>query len=374
LPPVGGVNVVGYARAASGLGEVARCTIDAVQRLGLGLSVVDLTASIPTAAIDTPFPEHGVPYDTTIYHVNPGALLPELDRSLHLRAGADRQVGCFFWETEEVPREWIPAFDLVDEVWAASEFLAAAFRRVTDKPIKRLQASFRLPEAVVADRQRLGWHPDEFVVVFVADALSGLDRKNPIGLIDAFEAAFAPHYEGVRLVLKINHATRFPVIAQRIRALGESPVELSTQPMTRSDLLQFMASASLFVSLHRSEGLGLTLLEAMSLGIPVMATAYGGNVDFMDETCGLLVDWLPALADPTDGSPYRGHRWAEPNLRTAVDLLRLAQVDASVLSRFSIAGRSRVETMFPKDGNVRSVGTLLGVDVDRLSIVRDGAV
>jgi hypothetical protein len=231
-----------------------------------------------------------------------------------------------------------------------------------------------LPEAVVADRQRLGWHPDEFVVVFVADALSGLDRKNPIGLIDAFEAAFAPHYEGVRLVLKINHATRFPVIAQRIRALGESPVELSTQPMTRSDLLQFMASASLFVSLHRSEGLGLTLLEAMSLGIPVMATAYGGNVDFMDETCGLLVDWLPALADPTDGSPYRGHRWAEPNLRTAVDLLRLAQVDASVLSRFSIAGRSRVETMFPKDGNVRSVGTLLGVDVDRLSIVRDGAV
>ncbi|MEX0699314.1 MAG: glycosyltransferase family 4 protein [Acidimicrobiia bacterium] len=365
MPKPWGINVVGYVRAVSGLGEAARSTIDAVQKLGLRLSVIDLTSSIPIAALDLPVPEFGAPYDTTIYQINPGALLSELDHSLHLRGGTDRQVGCFFWESEEVPREWLPAFDLVDEVWAASEFLAKAFQRVTDKPIRRLHPPFSVPSDIEANRGRFGWSPDEFVVVFVADALSGLDRKNPVGLVDAFEAAFAPSYEGVRLVLKINHANRFPVIAERIRALGRAPVELWTQPVTRPELLQLMASASLYVSLHRSEGLGLTLLEAMSLGVPVMATAYGGNLDFMDDTCGLLVDWSPALAGYVEGSPYNGHRWAEPNLHTAAEMLRTARREPDLLSRLSTAGRQRVSTRFPVDGHARSVGALLGVEIER---------
>jgi glycosyltransferase involved in cell wall biosynthesis len=83
-----------------------------------------------------------------------------------------------------------------------------------------------------------------------------------------------------------------------------------------------MAVTDCYVSLHRAEGLGLTIAEAMLLEKPVIATAYSGNMDFMDEDSGLLVPWEYTSVG-SGANAYPAHaQWAEPDIDVASNHMR----------------------------------------------------
>ena len=152
--------------------------------------------------------------------------------------------------------------------------------------------------------------------------MSVMERKNPLGLIRAFKAAFR-NDESVRLVLKTSFGDRHPAQLQELLdAAGGGNITVINEVYSPDEVLSLMEACDAYVSLHRSEGLGLTMAEAMLMGKPVIATNFSGNVDFMDDSNSLLVPYeLVKLGRPIP--PYDANlEWAEPSIEHAAGLMR----------------------------------------------------
>ena len=165
-------------------------------------------------------------------------------------------------------------------------------------------------------------------------------RKNPDGTIAAFARAFGDD-PNVELTLKTQNGARFPQALAALRAAAPPRVRIIDEVWPYSRVKELIAGADVLISLHRAEGFGLTPAEAMALGVPVLATAYSGNLDFMDETSALLVParQIPVV-DPQN--IYRGQTWADPDIEAAAQGLRRLRDDPALRGRLGEAGRRRV--------------------------------
>lgn len=327
-----GVNVAGYFRAELGVGEGARLLVSALEAADVPcrVRISTRTGSRQDHPFDLRQPSRGgtdpfdAPFDTNVVCVNADQLADFATEAGPEFFAGRYTVGQWAWELEEFPDAWPEAFDLVDEIWAVSEFTRKAIAAATEKPV------FAVPHAIVApsassafDRGSLGLPEGRFLFLFAFDLLSVLERKNPLGLVDAFTRAFRPD-EGPVLVLKaMNGDQRIPDLERiRLAIEGRPDILLIDRCLDVDQLVGLMQLADCYVSLHRSEGFGLTMAEAMALGKPVIATGYSGNLDFMDAETAYLVRWTEG-AVPAGCEPYReGAVWAEPDVEDATHLLR----------------------------------------------------
>jgi glycosyltransferase involved in cell wall biosynthesis len=188
------------------------------------------------------------------------------------------------------------------------------------------------------------------------DHLSVTERKNPIGAIEAFVAAFAPDEGPVLIVKTMNGRGRW-THHQRVlaAAAGRRDIVVWDEHLSRSDNMALVRSADCMVSLHRSEGLGLHLAEAMWLGTPTIATRYSGNVDFMDDTCALLVGYDRVNVTRGQGVYPSTATWAAPHLDEAAEAMRAISADAALHDRLATAGRARMEAQ----PSLRDTGELI---------------
>ena len=320
-----GFVVAGYLKAELGVGEGARLLLASMEAGGIPCTPYVLTQTSSRQehafAVDGPVL---VDLDTVVLSVNAdqvpvfrGSIDPALFNGRHV-------VGQWAWELEEFPDTWRSSFDLVDEIWAVSEFTRNAIAAATDKPV------FAVPHAIVTPpvptgvgRVELGLPEDRFIFLFCFDLLSVLERKNPLGLIEAFCQAFSPD-DGALLVIKVINGDQRVVELEKVRmaAVDRADVLVLDDYLATGEMAALMDVADCYVSLHRSEGFGLTMAESMALGKPVIATGYSGNLDFMDDDTAYLVKWMPGSV-PIGCAPYRaGARWAEPDLEDAARLMR----------------------------------------------------
>ena len=151
-----------------------------------------------------------------------------------------------------------------------------------------------------------------------------------MGLITAFRHAFRPN-ENATLIIKVTHGAHHPEDLDRLKVAAKSAgAIIIDQRLPKEELNGLIAACNCYVSLHRSEGLGLTIAEAMMSGKPSIATGYSGNLDFMDEDNSLLVGYNLVEIE-SDAGPYekghrwpyeKGHRWAEPSIPEAANAMR----------------------------------------------------
>jgi glycosyltransferase involved in cell wall biosynthesis len=233
-----------------------------------------------------------------------------------------RRIAVWYWELEELPAAWADKIRWPDEVWAPTRFIADALR-VIGKPVFPMLPAVRLPAFDPLPKPHFGLSSDRFTFLFVFDMNSRLPRKNPVALIRAFRRAFRPD-EPVELAIKVSPQGEFyPDWWRELRtAAREAGVTLIDRNLSRGELLALMNAADAYASLHRSEGFGLTMAEAMLLGKPTVATGYSGNLDFMTPENSYLVDHSRAVIED-DTPPYpKGCVWAEPSVEHAAALLR----------------------------------------------------
>ena len=318
-----GVNVVGYISSERGVGEAARQVLSALD-----------SRDIPAAAIDTPAEPGEIekvlkgvsdsdhPYDFNLICVN-ADMLPAVAAALGPRFFAGhRSAGLWFWEISTFPEQWLASFDALDEVWVASEFIAEALRPVSPIPVRTMRVPVTPAEPVEMSRAELGM-PEGFTFLFVFDYRSVFRRKNPLGLVEAFCKAFEPG-EGPSLVIKSIFGEEFPGHREQLaKAVAERPeIHLIEDNIPAAAKNAMVASCDCYASLHRSEGLGLTMAEAMYFGKPVIGTAYSGNLDFMTAQNSFLVPTRGVRIGPdAEPSPADGE-WAEPDLDHAAELMR----------------------------------------------------
>ncbi len=262
---------------------------------------------------------------------------------------SDRNVGYWVWETEELPARFRSTQELFDEIWTPSHYSAAAIRRTVDIPVHVVPHTLEFTglEHARANRSRFGLPENALLLGYAFDPASVLERKNVTGLLRAFKMAFRDD-DNCWLVLKVNGRDRSSYdLDMALNRARPDRVIVIKETLSRSETNDFMKSLDGYVSLHRSEGFGLTCAEAMALGLPVIATGYSGNTDFMNDNNSLLV---PARVIETDRAygPYpAGTRWAEPDLEVAVNLMR-SVLDADTRARIGQQAMSSIrETLSP---------------------------
>jgi glycosyltransferase involved in cell wall biosynthesis len=337
-----GALVMGYLRTESGMGELARATIRALAAVPYPVATLNLDetpqrkADMTVLLVDASDP---LPF--TIVHLN-GPEAVRLRGQIRGRGTTGHRIGYWAWELPVLPKEWSEAFELFDEVWTCSRYSAAAVGRSSPVPVHAFWPA--LPDAVPArlDRQSLGLDPEAFTFLFLYDLFSDTERKNPMGLVEAFREAFRGD-DRVRLVLKTSNGDLHKDDLRRVvDAARDAPITVLDRYLTRAETLGMIQACDAYVSLHRCEGFGFTLAEAMSLGKPVVATYYSGNVDFMSPWNSFPVPYrLVEIQEPR--GPYaKGQLWAEPDIGAAATLMRKVFRERDLAGEVAARGRTDV--------------------------------
>lgn len=337
-----GVNLVGYAFGQLGIGEDARMAARAL-----------LAADVPM----------------TMLNFAPGADVPQNDRSMAAQVGTDGRyafnlfcmtaeehgryyaehgsaqwrgrytIGYWPWELGAWPAQWRMLLGLVDEVWVSSRHTYDALAPVCDRPLQLMPMAVdvgELPAALdhvqrdaarAATRQRHALPAQATLFCFAFDLKSSVARKNPQACVNAFLQAFPPEQyppQRVGLVIKVHPPTGRNRAWEQLRRLAaqDARIHLVVATLPRPDLLALYQACDCFVSLHRAEGFGRGLAEALQLGLHLITTGYSGNVDFCAGPQVDLVRYRLVKLRPGQYPHGEGQQWAEPDVAHAAELMR----------------------------------------------------
>lgn len=319
-----GVNFIGYSKGEFGLGQAMRSMAFAAKAALIPLVVrqfqVRITSKQSNTALDADVCDR-CQYPINLICINPDMLYrlplwvtyPEWTKTYN--------IGYWFWELENFPDAWQYATHMVDEIWVATEFIAQAMRKTGKKVVKiPFPLEFDLPPEHM-NKEYFGLSPKEFTFIFSFDFNSVSERKNPQATIKAFKRAFPQGDHSVRLILKTMNGSHYSQLKKNLEALIDKDprIEIRDGHLTQDEMRGLIRSSDCYISLHRAEGLGLGLAEAMYMGKPTIATGYSGNIEFMNFTNSILVPYtlvpIPAGAYPNG----KDQMWAEPNIAIAAE-------------------------------------------------------
>jgi glycosyltransferase involved in cell wall biosynthesis len=321
--------------APIGMGEHIRCSFRAFQAAGLTLSLLDIYSfeNQEDPEIVAEIGSHLVrrlSSRVNIFHMNGD----EVELSLN-HLGRDL-FSCGYniiyptWELSIYPQEWAKQLNCFDEIWAPSRFIFESIQQASSKPVFHMPLSTEVEVTSFLGRRYFEIPESSYVFLFFFDFSSYIDRKNPFATIKAFEmVCSARPNANIRLVIKLNRYITSPRSQSDFQRFIElvnqcqcgDRVIIIDKLLTDNEVKNLVRCCDCFVTLHRSEGYGKGMAEAMFLGKPVIATAYSGNLDFMNEANSCLVPYK--LIDVEEGQyPYaKGQVWAEPDIHQAVSYM-----------------------------------------------------
>lgn len=354
-----GVNVIGYLRSRIGVGQGARLLSEAVMAAGIPLGLVDLPLDgSPDKEVFHPdLMMSGPRYSVNVVHVNPRDFylhVSPLPSSFWRRR---YNIGVWLWELEEFPDMWLKYFDFVDEVWTPSSFNTEAIAKKSPVPVRTVPYGVTAVFDEGLGRAHFGLPEDRFLFLSMFDANSGRERKNPDGAVRAFRTAFPSENGDVALVVKANNAS----LSELGSLVGDRrDVIVISRSMSKTEVNSLVRSCDCFVSLHRSEGFGLVMAEAMKLGVPCIATGWSANMDFMNESNSRLVGYR--LVDVKDDEiylpVYEGRftpRWADPDIGQAAAFMRELSESPSACGELAERARRDIESGFSTEASAARI-------------------
>jgi glycosyltransferase involved in cell wall biosynthesis len=325
-----GIGIYGLFTAETGIGQSARRSAKSLRAAGVPVSLHNIT--MPKSfenRIDFDVGEDLVsPYDTALIHLNPDSLLHELRRGPIEAFVGRRRIGFWHWELPVFPAPWAKAFEKVHEVWAPSSFVARAVSAASDLPVRIVHHAVHgdeIPQDFA--RESLGLPADEYFFLSIFDLNSYPVRKNPVGIVRAFLDAFPrAGPSSPRLIVKCHgKGNRNAAFDELLRCIHKDARVLLFDEVFSTERIQLLqAACDCYVSLHRSEGFGLNILESMVLGKPCIATGFSGNMDFMTSRNSIIIPFGMRRVEKDEYPHAEGQWWAEPDHDTSVDALRRA--------------------------------------------------
>ncbi len=354
FPPAGrsaeeaDINVIGYFRAVLGVGEAGRLNLRSLSHAGLrtrGLATaLNCLSEQSDGSCDHLLdPEANGRFQ--LFSVNCDQLLEVIDHLRPmLRPDAYRIIAPFL-ELSNFPDAWLPAIDAVDEIWAPTRFIQTTLLKKVGKPVLRMPLMLEFEKPSVVDRAQFGLPPGSFLFYFAFDCLSFFERKNPMAVVNAFKRAFRANGRShpVNLVLKTINAHLVKDSSTMREILEEEPdIILIEETLSREETLALIAACDAVVTLHRSEGLGLLVAEAMVLGKPVIATDYSGTTELVTPATGWPVDFR-LIPVPEGGYPFHeGQVWADADIDHAAWQMRRVVDDQPEVDRRVAAARALI--------------------------------
>ena len=342
-PP--GINLYGLLKSEIGLAQGAKLYAKALEAGNIPHTLLNVDYFDDLPQEDATFDDRLTTenrYAINLAHINPPEWRAVMGRFPQEQFDGHYNIGIFQWELETVPDEWVPMFDYVDEVWTPSAFTARTMSKVTKKPVIPVLYGMEAPFDETLTRGDFGLSDEDFLVLMMFDSKSFASRKNPGGAIDAFREAFGEKAEHVKLVIKINNPKEED-IAFVEEHLGGAEYVMITERMDKPRLNSLIRLCDVFISLHRAEGFGLVMAEAMMLGTPAVATDWSANTEFMSAESACMVGCRLVPVDGayhyTDGKMM----WADPDVHQAAEYLKRLREDPEYHRQKAEAGKRYVE-------------------------------
>jgi glycosyltransferase involved in cell wall biosynthesis len=343
-----GVNLAGYLRSEKGVGEAGRAAVRALEAASIPFALNDIvdSGSINAEEGSIKFSEDN-PYSVNLVHINADQIPNFASQKGESYFKGRYNIGCWFWELSQFPEDWYSSFDFFNELWAPTSFIQDALSRVSPIPVVKMPLALSPKLEVIEHLTRadFGLPEDSFIVLAILDFASVMERKNPIGLIEAFRLAFGTKNEAT-LILKVAHSEQYPSEAEALkRACATNNVRIIDRILSRQEMNTLLYLCDCYASLHRSEGYGLPIAEAMTLGKPVVVTAYSGNMDFTNPANSFLVKYKLTEIDRDYGSYRKGWVWADPDLDHAAELMRSVYENTDLTTAIGNRARENIQQL-----------------------------
>ena len=324
------ITIVGYPFQPTGMAEHARSTFRAFQTAGRTPRLLDVADA--NRAFDPDLERDFGPHlvatlgeGVNLFGVNGDEAARVIDRVGEAAFARGYNIIYPAWELSRYPAVWGKVLDRFDEIWAPSAFVQQALEGVVNRPVCRMPLPVDLKLSGFLGRRYFGLPEEAFVMMFFFDFASFAERKNPGAVLEAFEllAARRPDAD-IHCVIK-SRGGRESEAAQvaledRLAALGPRARAVYGD-LSDNEIKNLVRVCDVFVSLHRSEGFGRGMAEAMAMGRPAIATGYSGNLDFMPPGAGLLVDYELVPVAPGAYPQSEGQVWAEASPEHASRLI-----------------------------------------------------
>ena len=345
-----GLNLAGFFRAALGVGESVRCAVRAADAVGLPVALIDLRLNCLNPAADDTYVsrlQSDNPHPVNVFHLD----APQSEEIDHYHGPNFRRgkynVAYWAWELPEFPDGWVYQHRFFDEIWCPSEFTRAALAAKVPKPVLAMPHAINFPVPQGDFRAKFGLPERTFLFLFIYDLNSTQERKNPRAVIAAFRKAF-PGGGPVGLVIKTHnpdrHAAAFAELQAEMTGLANAHLICDTLP--RTAICELQQTCDCFVSLHRSEGFGLNIAEAMFLGKPVVATDWSGTAEFVNAANGCPVNCRLVTLDRDHGPYARGQTWADADVDHAAYWMRCLLEDRALRERLGAQAATDIHRRF----------------------------
>jgi len=346
-----GINLYGFFKAENGLAQGVKMYARALEEGNIPHTLINTDFLDWLPQEDTTFDDRLTTenkYAVNVMHVNPDQWQEACGMFPRSHFDGHYNIGIFQWELETAPKDWLPMFDYVDEVWTPSAFTGRTMSKETEKPVLPVLYCIETPYDEKLTRADFGLPEDEFLVLIMYDSNSYASRKNPGAAIDAFREAYGEKPEGVRLVIKISNPKPEDIAFVEER-LDPGAYTLMTERLDREKMNSLIRLCDVFLSLHRSEGFGLVMAEAMSLGTATVATNWSANTEFMTKDCSCLVDAKQIPVGDAYQYAQEGLTWADPDVHQAAGYLKRLKEDEAYRKTIARAGQEHIRETLSRE-------------------------
>jgi glycosyltransferase involved in cell wall biosynthesis len=365
------VTVVGRPFAPIGMGEFLRTTVRALRAAGVDARVSDAYGMDAATEGETgrdlrPFLAQRLDADVSIFVLNGDERAPVFGRLGAELDGSGYKIVYPAWELPRYPEVWARELEHYDEVWGFSRYTRDALAGSVRRPVHHMPLACQPVLGRHHARRHFGISESAYVFVFFFDLTSYVERKNPFALLSAFaKVREARPFADLQLAVKVTGAQRDPAGYGRFLEALE-PVRRSTVLIDRvlgdDEVKSLVRAGDAFVSLHRAEGFGLGLAEAMYFGKPVVATGYSGNMDFTTPEVARLVSYRLVPVGEGQYPHGAGQVWAEPDVdEAAAHMLRLLD-DPAAGRALGARASAHVRTHF----SLRAAGLRCAARIDEI--------
>lgn len=357
-----GINLIGGIRMEIGLGQSCRLLANELEHTGMPYTIKNyvLDPDYNLREGDTSWDykiSDELPYDINIMHIEPLDMAFGYSELKKETWDYRYNIAFWLWELEEFPENWKKSLKIVDEVWTPSEFVSKCIRKITDKPVYTMPYCVTAPTDENYDRKHFDLPEDRFLFLAMYDTNSTIARKNPLGAIKAFQKAFAPDDSSVGLVLKMNNPRQEDKEALKNIIGDYKNIYCINKVMDKVEVNSLIKAVDVFVSLHRAEGFGLVMAEAMLNETVCIATDWSSNTEFMNNDVACMVDYEFTVLKKTQEPYKKGSKWAEANIDTAAGYMKRLCSDKEYYDRLAKAAKEYVSEKLGMDTAAERINT-----------------
>ena len=342
-----GVNLIGYAYGDLGIGEDVRMVAGALDHHTIPYTIKDFSDNLQRPARNLSVQSRIM--EETPFSINFFCLTGFDTGEFYLkgnRAIFDRgyNIGYWPWELPAWPKGLSKLCGLVDEIWTSSSFTQKAFQSCTAVPVYLMPMAVGLSEIEPFDRRRMGISDDQCLFLYIFDGNSYVARKNPCAALRAFREAFDASEQDTKLIIKVMNSRKdHPEWESFWRETAEdSRIIVIDEVLSRPSVLGLIQACDVYVSLHRAEGFGRTIAEAMLLGKPVVATDWSGSTELIGSDRAFPVPYTLRGVGADDYPWANDATWAEPDVQGAAVFLKLLKNKPDLRRDFGERGRAFV--------------------------------